>query len=125
MPRVSSGKVAVGFPWLSSVRRRGLRNGNWRRLPAVDRGLFRCALWVARARGGIVNFRLMVKVLGIALRLLMTTRMRVWRAGKARAEELMRRFEDRGLFEWAPQVQGWLMERSYVFCLGLSEVFGP
>jgi len=113
----------VDFSWLSSVRQRGLRNGNWRRLPLVDRGLFKCALWVTKVRGHIESLKLLVRVLGVVLRLLHTPRMRIWRAGRARAEELMRRFQDRGLFQWAPQVRGWLMERSYVFCLGLGELF--
>jgi len=101
-----------------------LRNGNWRRLPLVDRGLFRCALWVARVRGRIVSFRLLVRVLGIVLKLLERPGVRILRAGRARAEALMRRFEEGGLFSWAPQLRGWLMERSYVFCLGLDEALG-
>jgi len=114
----------LDFSYLSAVRRRGLRNGNWPRLPPVDRALFRCALWVTKVRGRIVSFRLMVRVLGIALKLLMAPRMRIWRAGRARAEELMRRFEERGLFEWTPNVRSWLVDPSYVFCLGLGELFG-
>ena len=118
----------VGKDWdfsgLLAVRRRGLRNGNWRRLPLVDRGLFRCALWVARVHGRIVNFRLLVRVLGIVLKLLAGPGTRIWMAGRVRAEELMRRFEERGLFQWAPQARGWLGERNYVFCLGLNEIFG-
>jgi len=110
---------------LLAARRIGFRNGNWRRLPLVDRGLFRCALWVARVHGGIGSLKLLVRVLGIILRLLERPRMHIWRAGKARAEELMRRFEERGVFRWAPNVRGWLGEKHYIFCLGLSEVFGP
>jgi len=113
------------YPCLVSLQRRGFRNGNWRRLPLVDRALFRCALWVAKVRGRIVSLKLLVRVLGVVLRLLYTARMRIWTAGKVRAEELMRRFEDRGLFQWAPQVRGWLMDKEYVFHLGLGELYGP
>lgn len=113
------------YPGLVSLQRRGFRNGNWRRLPLVDRALFRCALWVAKVRGRIVSLKLLVRVLGVVLRLLDTPRMRIWRAGRERAEELIRRFEDRGLFQWAPQVRNWLTDRGYVFQLGLAELFGP
>ena len=114
----------MNLSWLSSVKRRALRNGNWWKLPVVDRGLFRCALWVTRVRGRIENFKMLVRVLGIVLRLLDTPRICIWRAGKERAEELLRRFEDRGLFQWAPKLRGWLTDPGYVFYLGLGRLFG-
>jgi len=33
--------------------------------PTLDRGPFRCALWVARVRGRIGSLRLLVRVLGV------------------------------------------------------------
>ena len=113
-------EMKLDYRSLVSLQRRSFRNGGWYRLPLVDRALFRCALWVARVRGRILNLKLLVRVLGIVLRLLDTPRMCIWRAGRARAEELTQRFEDRGLFQWAPRVRGWLADRSYVFCLGLE-----
>jgi len=129
-PRNAGGKrfsacVNLDFSGLLAVRRRGLRNGNWSRLSLVDRGLFRCALWVARVRGRIGSWRLLVRVLGVVLRLLESRSMRIWAAGRARAEELMRRFEGGRLFDWAPQVRGWLVDRGFVFYLGLSEFYVP
>lgn len=129
-PRNAGGKlfsacVNLDLSGLLVVRRRGLRNGNWRRLSLVDRGLFRCALWVVRVRGRIGSLRLLVRVLGVVLRLLESRSMRIWVAGRARAEELLRRFEERGLFDWAPQVRGWLVDRGFVFYLGLSEFYVP
>lgn len=115
----------LDYSGLLAVRRRGLRNGNWRRLPLVDRGLFRCALWVAKVHGGIESLRLLVRVLGVVLKLLESRSMRIWMAGRARAEELKRRFEDRRLFDWAPQVRAWLEERRFVFYLGVSELYVP
>jgi len=112
----------LDYSGLLAVRRRGLRNGNWRRLSLVDRGLFRCALWVTRVRGDIASLKLLVRVLGVALKLLESCSMRIWMAGKARAEVLKRRFEDRHLFDWAPQVRDWLVDRGFVFHLGLGEL---
>jgi hypothetical protein len=115
----------LNFPNLLVVRRIGLRNGNWRRLSLVDRGLFKCALWVTKVQGSIASLKLLVKVLGIALMLLENSSMRIWMAGKARAEELKQRFNDRGLFDWAPRVRVWLEERNFAFYLGLGEMYGP
>lgn len=113
----------LDYSGLLAVRRRGLRNGNWRRLSLIDRGLFRCALWVAKVRGGIGSLRLLVRVLGVVLKLLQSWSMRVWMAGRVRAEELKRRFEERSLFDWAPQVKDWLNERAFIFHLGLGELY--
>ena len=52
-----------------------------------------------------------MKVLGAVFELLESRSMRIWIAGKARAEELMLRFERRRPFDWAPQVRGWLVDR--------------
>jgi hypothetical protein len=111
------------FSGLLAARRIGFRNGNWRKLSLVDRGLFRCALWVSRVHGGIESLKLLVRVLGIALKLLEKSQVHIWKMGKARAEELMRQFENRGVFGWAPQIRGWLVETSYIFCLGLRELY--
>jgi len=118
-------EMKLDYRSLVTLQRRSFRNGSWCRLPLVDRALFRCALWVARVRGGIVNLKLLVRVLGIVLRLLDTARMRIWRAGRARAEELRMRFEDRRIFDWAPRMRDWLAERSFVFYLGLGELYLP
>jgi len=117
--------LKLDFPGLLTVMRRGLRSRSWFRLSLVDRGLFRCALWVAKVHGRIRSLRLMVKVLGIVLKLLGTSRSRIFQAGSQRACELFRRFEERGVFEWAPKVREWLMDPAYVFRLGLVELFGP
>ena len=113
-------EMKLDYRSLVTLQRRSFRNGSWRRLPLVDRALFRCALWVARVRGRIVDLKLLATVFIIVLRLLDTPRMRIWRAGRARAEELTQRFADKGLFQRAPRVGGWLANRSYVFCLGLE-----
>lgn len=105
---------------LRYAKGRGLRNGNWRRLSLVDRGLFRCALWIAKTRGQIASFRLMVTVARIMLRLLETQRTRILKAGRARADQLRLRFDETGLFQWAPKVRGWLLDQRYVFYLGLG-----
>jgi len=114
--------LKLDFPGLLAIRRRGYCNGNWSRLPLVDRALFRCALWVAKVRRRIENLKLLVKVSGIALKLLTTRCSRILRAGSARAAELLRRYEESGVFEWAPELRGWLKDVKYILYLGMEEL---
>jgi len=67
--------------------------------------------------------KLLVAVLGIVLKLLENSSMRIWMVGKARAEELKQRFNDKGLFSWAPRVRVWLEERNFDFYLGIGLVY--
>jgi hypothetical protein len=73
--------------------RRGIRNRSWGRLSIAERGLYRCTLWLAKARGKITNSRLMVHVLRVALKLRQSLQSRIARAGKARAAMM---FEEYG-----------------------------
>ena len=105
---------------LLAIKRKGLRNRNWLRLSIEDRGLFRCAMWVARVHGSIVNLKLLVRVLGIVLRMLENASMCIWRIGKTRAEALERAFREKGLFDWAPLMTDWLRDKHYVIYLGVG-----
>jgi len=85
--------------------------------------MFRCALWIAKARGKISNMRLMVQVLGIALKLLKTYRSRIVNAGRRRAARIFEEYtKPGGVFSWAPQMREWLCDPGYVRYLGILEV---
>ena len=116
----SDGRLDVGYSGLLALRKKSLRNRNWFRLSVEDRGLFRCAMWVARVQGSIVNLKLLVRVLGIVLRMLENASTCIWRIGKTRAEELERAFKEKGLFDWAPQMTDWLRDKHYVIYLGVG-----
>jgi len=108
---------------LSSIWHRALRNGNWATLGVSERGLFRCALWVARVRGRISNQKLMVQVVQIALKLANDLRNSILRAGRLRVGMLRDTYRrPGGVFSWAPQVSRWLSELGYVLYLGVLEV---
>jgi len=115
---------SVTYPWLVGLRRRGLRNGNWRHLDTADRALFHCAFWVAKVRGKISNKKLMVQVLRVALKIVQTVS-RIGRAGRTRGSIILREFaKPGGVFSWAPRVRDWLHDRRYVWYLGVLEVNG-
>lgn len=113
---------SITYPCLVHFLRKGLRNGNWRHLDTTDKALFRCALWVTKAKGKITNTKLMVQVIRVALKILQTAS-RIGRAGRTRATIMLREFaKPRGVFSWAPRVRGWLHDPRYQTYLGLLEV---
>jgi hypothetical protein len=85
--------------------------------------MFRCGLWVAKARGKISSMRLMVHVLRIALKLLETHRSRIVAAGRRRASEMFVEYaKPGGVFSWAPRMREWLNHPRYLRYLGMMEV---
>jgi hypothetical protein len=117
---LSGNKVSVSYGWLRALWHRSVRNGQWTRLSLTKRGLFRCALWIAKARGSISNMRLMVQVLRIALELLNSLQSRIVSAGRKRAMVLFETYrQPGGVFSWAPRMREWLHDPKYILYLGL------
>ena len=111
----------ITYPRLVGLRRHGLRNGNWRHLDSGQKALFRCATWVAKARGRISNARLMAQVIDIVLKLAETVRNTILRAGRKRIVAMRDAYEKPGgVFGWAPQVKEWLHDTTYIFYLGVN-----
>jgi hypothetical protein len=114
---------SLSYSWLDRLWRRSRRNRSWGRLSVAERGMFRCGLWVARARGKISSMRLMVHVLRIALKLLETHRNRIVSAGRRRALHMFELYaKPGGVFTWAPWMREWLYDPGYVRYLGVLEV---
>jgi len=113
----------ITYPCLVGLRRLALRNGNWKRLESGQKGLFRCALWLAKARGRICNTKLMVQVLRVALRLMENVRSNILRLGRERSTGMLANYsKPGGVMSWAPRVREWLNEAGYVWYLGVLEV---
>ena len=113
---------SITYSCLVGLQRRGLRNGNWKHLNVDDRALFRCAFWLAKARGKISNTKLMVQVARVALKIVQTLS-RIGRAGRERATMMHQEFaKPGGVFSWAPQVREWLNDSTYISYLGTIEV---
>lgn len=90
------GSTSLTYSTLMQLKRRSLRNGGWARLEIAEKGLFRCALWIAKARNRITNTRLMVQVLRIALKLFKSFQSRIAKAGKARATMMLQEYARAG-----------------------------
>jgi len=117
------GSDSLTYSTLRQLKRRGLRNGGWARLEIAEKGLFRCALWIAKARNRITNTRLMVQTLRVALKLLEGFQSRIAKAGRARARMMFEEYaRPGGVFSWAPRMREWLYDPKYIVYLGVLEV---
>ena len=114
---------SLTYSHLEGFWRRSIRNRSWGRLSTAERGLYRCALWVAKARGKITNTRLMVQVLRITLKLLERFQSRIVKAGRARAAAMFEEYaRPGGVFSWAPRMREWLYDPKYIVYLGALEM---
>jgi hypothetical protein len=109
----------LSYNYLSCLKKKGFRNGNWRKLNRIEKALYMASLSLARMRGRIVNSRLILELRNIIGRLRETVGERLVKAASQRAMELYVRFSASGLFEWAPQVRSWFNDPSYILWLGL------
>ena len=51
----------ITYEELIASLKKGLRNGNWRKLRFLDKALFRAAMWYAKRGGSVVNETLVEK----------------------------------------------------------------
>ena len=117
------GRDSLTYSSLAGFQRRSMRNHSWRRLSVAERGLYRCALWIAKARNKITNTRLMVHILRIALKLHHGFQNRIVRAGRVRAVRMFQEYaKPDGVFSWAPRMREWLHDPNYIVYLGVLEV---
>ena len=116
--------MMLTYAELLTSLKKGVRNGNWRKLDRVERAFYRASLCFARIRGRIVNSRLVELLSSILERLLETPRMRIMRRGVERAAEMLEKYEKAGVFKWAPMLRKWLAEKEYIEWLGTFTQWG-
>jgi len=110
-------KATITYEELFTGFKKGLRNGNWRKLRFMDKALYRAAMWYAKRRC-IVNGELMEKLLGFIEKLKETKGMRIFKRGFEKAVEMLEKGEEKGVFAWAPSLKKWLKDPDYIFWLG-------
>jgi hypothetical protein len=98
--------------------RKGLRNGNWRKLSRLEKALFMASLWYSRHQRAIINELLVGKLSVLVDKLKATSGASVFRRGFEKAVELLNKGE--GIFAWAPSLREWLKDPDYVFWLGMT-----
>ena len=111
---------AITYADLNATFRKGLRNGNWRKLRFLDKALYRAAMGYAKRGRSIINGLLVEKLLGLAARLKETRGMRIFKRGFERAAGMLEKGEENfeGVFVWAPRLKDWLKDPDYIFWLG-------
>ncbi|HDS45792.1 MAG TPA: hypothetical protein ENN68_06845 [Methanomicrobia archaeon] len=102
---------------LQASFRKGVRNGNWRRLSRLEKALVMTATAYAKRYGQIVNAQLLQKLAALVSILKSTRGTRILQRGYEKARALLST-GDRGVFAWAPSLRAWLQEQDYVFWLG-------
>ena len=96
--------------------RKGLRNGNWRKLRRLEKALYMASLWYSRVQGAIMNEMLVSKLSSLVDKLKATKGARIFKRGYEKAVELLSKGD--GIFAWAPSLREWLKDPDYVFWLG-------
>ena len=93
----------ITYEELIASLKKGLRNGNWRKLGFLDKALFRAAMGYVRCGGSIVAGKLLEKLLELVARLKETKGMRIFKRGYEKAVEMLDK--GNGLFVWAPRLR--------------------
>ncbi|MBE0517085.1 MAG: hypothetical protein IBX41_06820 [Methanophagales archaeon] len=104
--------------------RKSLRNGNWHRLSYLEKGLYRAILCYTKVKGEIVNAKLRAMVLRIVEKLRETPRLRILKAGQEKAKRILSTYMEKDVFDWCPELKGWLENPDYIFWLGIATLTG-
>jgi len=96
--------------------RKGLRNGNWRKLRRLEKALFQASLWYSRRQGTIINELVVGKLSVLVEKLKATKGARIFKRGYEKAAALLS--EGECVFAWVPLLREWLKDPDYVFWLG-------
>ena len=108
----------ANYDELLAAFKKGLRNGNWRRLSGLEKALYRASLWYTKYVGNITNKAIIEKLFPIIEKFKETRGMRIFKRGFKKAIELLERDELLGVLSWAPEYKHWLRDHDYIFWLG-------
>ena len=95
----------LSYEELFTDLKKGMRNGNWKRLRFVDKALYRAAMWYVKRGGSIVGKMLVEKLSLLVERLKETKGMRILKRGFEKALEMLENGEEKGVFVWAPRLR--------------------
>ncbi|MFW6122225.1 MAG: hypothetical protein ACOC80_15185 [Petrotogales bacterium] len=104
---------------LNNNLKKGLRNGNWKKLNKVQKAFYRASLSYSRFQGKIVNSNITGQISSLVEMLLETPGIRVLKKGYEKAAELIQKYEEEGVFDWAPQLRFWLNDPDYIKWLAI------
>ena len=113
--------------------KKGKRRGNWRKIPRLEKALYRAVMAYIRPRNRrgtvngliaeiesrreVTNRTVVAKLMALVERLQETKGMRIFQRGFKKAAVMLEKGEER-VFVWAPQLKEWLKNPDYIFWLG-------
>ena len=106
---------SISHAELLSLWKRGMRNGAFRRMPLLKRGLFSAALEYTRTVGTIVNQKLIGMIMALADRIGKSLGRRIFLHGLGRASGFI---QNGSMMRAFSAVRKWINEDSFVFWLG-------
>jgi len=102
--------MQITYGFLREAMRKGLRNGNWRRLRGVERAFYMASLCYARIRS-IINANIVEKILALVEMLYETPASRIFKRGFEKALKILSEGVKNPLREW-------LKDPEFIFWLG-------
>ena len=106
--------MGITYKYLLTAWRKGLRNGNWKRLSHLERALYRASLCYAKYRS-IRNTSLVEKLCSLIKKLKETPSSRIFRKGFEKAVEI---FKKENVLFAAALLREWLKDPDFIFWLG-------
>ncbi|MGQ9691863.1 MAG: hypothetical protein ACUVQY_11545 [Thermoproteota archaeon] len=106
---------------LVKIKLKSYRNGNWRKLSAVERALFNASIELAKLRRAIMNPNLVERLRNMVSRLLQTAATRILQMGMDYANFLLELYSRNGALEYFPSIKNWLKDPRYLLWLGARQ----
>ncbi len=97
--------------------RKGIKNGNWRKLRRLEKVLFQASMWYSRRQGTIINELVVSKLTMLVEKLKVTKGARIFKRGSKKAAALLSK--GKIVFALAPSLKEWLKDECYVFWFGM------
>ncbi|MCS7385835.1 MAG: hypothetical protein NDF55_03705 [archaeon GB-1867-005] len=113
--------MPIYYTELANTLKKGLRNGNWKKLSKLEKAFYRAALTYAKIKRKIINPDVISHLTEIMNKLILTPTLKIVKAGLERARHILTQFKKSGAFKWCPQLKKWLQDPTYIFWLGLTE----
>lgn len=114
----------ITYNELLTYWKKGMRNKNWRKLDIVEKAFYRASLSYTKIQSKIVNTKIVEQLSALVDKLLETPVARVFKRGFDRATEMLKKYEESGVFNWAPQLRNWLKDPDYMLWLGTFSAWG-
>jgi hypothetical protein len=127
--------MTLTYELLRENLKKGQRRGTWRKIPRLEKALYRAAMAYIRPktrsarmmngviqrteiRTAVTNTVVVAKLMALVERLQETTGKRIFQRGFRKAVALLENGEATAVFAWAPRLKAWLKDPDYIFWLG-------